>query len=284
MRYLITGSDGQLARCFLEKLPYDTTYAFNHKKLDITDEKSLKECIDYVKPSVIINCAAYNLVDKAEMDYDNAYKVNALSLKYMANFALKYKAKIIHFSTDYVFGDTKKEPYTEDDETKPLNKYGLSKLEGEKILSSNYENYLIFRVSWVYGKGKQNFVYKLLSWAKEKKELFISIDESSVPTSVIFISDYVIKALRNDLVGLWHLVPNGWASRYEFAKKVFEFLEVPCLINKAKQSDFSYPAKRPHFSAMNSSRIQKELNVKFDNWERYLYDFLKLDPFKGILQ
>ncbi|MGC9070589.1 MAG: dTDP-4-dehydrorhamnose reductase [Elusimicrobiales bacterium] len=283
MRYLITGASGQLALEFVKRLPYNETFAFDHSKLDISNERSIRECIDYVKPDVIINCAAYNLVDKAEIDYENAYKVNAVSLKYISDACQKYKTTIVHFSTDYVFGDTKDTPYNEYDEPRPLNKYGLSKLEGEKILSSNTQNYLIFRVSWVYGYGKQNFIYKLLRLVKEKKEIRISTDEVSVPVATTFIVENVLKALSYELKGLWHLVPLGWSSRYDFAKKILEFLNLDVELKKAKQSDFSLYAKRPHFSAMDSSRIQKEFGLRFDIWERYLYDFLKLNPFKEIV-
>lgn len=283
MRYLITGAGGQLALEFIKRLPSDKTFAFKHSELDIGNEKSLSQCLDYVKPAVIINCAAYNLVDKAETDYENAYRTNAAALKYIANLSKKYNAKVIHFSTDYVFGGDKTVPYTEKDDTNPINKYGLSKLEGEKNLISNAENYLLFRVSWVYGYGKQNFIYKLISWLKEKKDIAVSTDEVSVPCSTQFIVDVVIKSLQMDLCGLWHLVPLGLASRFEWAVKILKFLNIKADIKEAKQSDFNLAAKRPHFSAMSSQALARELGVSFSDWEKYLYDFLKKNSFKEIL-
>ncbi len=275
MKYLLTGAAGQLALEFIKKLDGVNLYAFEKSKLDVSKEKELKEIIDFVKPDVIINCSAYNNVDGAENDFENAYKVNSLALKNMALFSYKYKTKIIHFSTDYVFDGKKNELYTEDDKPQPLNKYGFTKLEGERLLKENYENYLIFRVSWLYGRGKQNFLYKLNEWSKKFDELKISTDEVSVPTLTSFVCDVVIKAFNNDLRGLFHLVPDGYTSRYNWAVKYFEVLKKDVKILEAKQKDFNLPAKRPSFSAMNNKLIKNELGIEVKSWDYYLERFLK---------
>ncbi len=275
MKYLLTGATGQLALEFIKKLDGVNLYAFEKSKLDVSKEKELKEIIDFVKPDVIINCSAYNNVDGAENDFENAYKVNSLALKNMALFSYKYKTKIIHFSTDYVFDGKKNELYTEDDKPQPLNKYGFTKLEGERLLKENYENYLIFRVSWLYGRGKQNFLYKLNEWSKKFDELKISTDEVSVPTLTSFVCDVVIKAFNNDLRGLFHLVPDGYTSRYNWAVKYFEVLKKDVKILEAKQKDFNLPAKRPSFSAMNNKLIKNELGIEVKSWDYYLERFLK---------
>jgi dTDP-4-dehydrorhamnose reductase len=275
MRYLITGANGQLAREFIRKLEGKNVYSFDREKLDISDERNLRETIDYVKPDIFINCAAYNNVDLAESEKEKSFSINSSALKNIALFSYKYKTKIIHFSTDYVFDGNKTELYRESDIPNPINIYGRSKLEGEKNLKSNYENYIIFRVSWVYGEGKQNFIYKLMNWAKNYRKLRISTDEISVPNSTSFIVNIVLKAIDNDLKGLWHLVSFGYVSRYEWAKKVFEILKIDIEIEKAKQNDFNLPAKRPHFSAMSNDNIRKVLGVDIKRWDEYLYDFLK---------
>jgi dTDP-4-dehydrorhamnose reductase len=275
MKYLITGAKGQLAREFIRKLEGKNVYYFDREKLDISDERNLREAIDYVKPDIFINCAAYNNVDLAESEKEKSFSINSSALKNIALFSYKYKTKIIHFSTDYVFDGNRTELYRESDIPNPINTYGRSKLEGEKNLKSNYENYIIFRVSWVYGEGKQNFIYKLMNWAKNYKKLRISTDEVSVPNSTSFIVNIVLKAIDNDLKGLWHLASFGYVSRYEWAKKVFEILKIDIEMEKAKQNDFNLPAKRPPFSAISNDNIRNVLGVDIKRWDEYLYDFLK---------
>ena len=274
MRYLITGADGQLAKEFIKNLKDKNIYYFNREKLDISNEKTLKEAIDYVKPDILINCAAYNNVDLAEVESDKAIQINSGAIKNIALFSYRYKTKIIHFSTDYVFDGDKKSLYTEDDNPSPINVYGRSKLLGEENLKNNYENYLIFRVSWVYGDGKQNFIYKLINWYKNNSKLRVSTDEVSIPTNTSLIVNVVLKAIDNDLKGLWHLTSSGHTSRYEWAAKVFEMLNIKIDIEKATQKDFNLMAKRPPFSAMSNENIKKILGVDIRRWDEYLYDFL----------
>lgn len=275
MKYLITGSDGQLAKEFIRVLPPDSTYHFTRLKLDITKESELKEAIDYIKPDIFINCAAYNNVDKAESEFDKALATNATSLKKIALFCEKYKTLIIHFSSDYVFSGEKTLPYTESDDPNPINKYGVTKLEGEKNLILNYERYIIFRVSWVYGDGVNNFINRFLTWAKGKEKIYVSIDEVSVPTSTVFIVNNTLKSMKDGLTGLWHLVPLGYTTRYDWALKISQILNLKIEIEKTTQDYFNLPAKRPKFSAMSSESICRELSLNFDYWERYFYEFMK---------
>lgn len=276
MKYLITGANGQLAKEFAKIIDGDL-FAYPREKLDISDEKELKDCIDFVKPSILINTAAYNNVDGAETDFEMAYKINAVSVGKLAEYCERYKTKIVHFSTDYVFGGKKEHiPYTEDDKPEPLNKYGFTKLEGEKNLIKNYENFIIFRVSWLYGKGKQNFIYKFKSWSEKSKMIKVSVDEVSVPTPVKMVAEVTMKAIKNDLRGLWHLIPDGFVSRYDWAKKINEILNLNIDLIKSSQSDFNSPAKRPEFSAMNNNKIKRDLSVGIKSWEEYLYDYLVL--------
>jgi len=180
----------------------------------------VKELFYREKPDIVINCAAYNLVDKAEEDYITAYKTNALGVRNLAYLSNKLNAFFVHYSTDYVFDGTKENGlYTEEDTPNPLNEYGKSKLTGERWIVEETENYLLFRVSWVYGRGKQNFIYKLIQWAKNNDYLKIAYDEISVPTSTRTIVEVTLKALDNGLTGLYHLTNSGYASRYEWAKK-----------------------------------------------------------------
>lgn len=269
MKILITGAKGQLAKEFIKKLS-DLGIDFmglSKQELDITDYEKVFEVFREIKPSVVINCAAYNLVDRAESYPFEAIKVNFLGVANLVYASNLYKAKLVHFSTDYVFDGTKEGLYTEEDEPNPLNEYGKSKLWGERFIQENMENYLIFRTSWVYGDGKQNFIYKLLQWAKEREVLQIAFNEVSVPTYTGFIVEKTLKALEKGLAGLYHLVPRGYASRYEWAKLALKLFGINKILIPVQKEIFNLPAKRPDFSAMSCAKIEKELEEEFEEWD-----------------
>jgi len=172
---------------------------------------------------------------------------------------------MVHYSTDYVFDGTKLRPYTEEDIPHPLNNYGKSKLLGEELIKQTIQdNFLIFRVSWVYGKGKQNFIYKLLQWAREKEVLQVAFNEVSVPTYTGFIVKKTLKALEKALRGLYHLVPRGYASRYEWAKLTLKLLGINKVLIPAQKEIFNLPVRRPDFSAMDCVKIEKKLEEEFE--------------------
>lgn len=275
MRYLITGASGQLALEFLRVIDNKDVHAYPREKLDITNESDVKDVIELVKPDIIINCASYNKVDDAELNYSDAFNVNSMALNYLVKYSMKYNTKLIHFSTDYVFDGLKNTPYTETDAPHPLNNYGKTKLYGEKNIIDNYDNFIIFRVSWLYGRGRQNFIYKLTQWTKSLKEIKISVDEISVPTSTEFVVEMVIKSINNDIRGLFHLVPSGFASRYIWAEKFIEISGIDVRLIKGVQSDFKLPAKRPSFSAMDNRKISDVLGVKIEGWDYYLEKYLR---------
>ncbi len=219
---------------------------------------------------IVINCAAYNNVDEAEKEPHQAYKVNALGA-YNLSVACRDKGiRLIHYSTDYVFDGTKQGVYTEEDKLNPINEYGKSKLFGELFIQEILDKYLIFRTSWVYGRGKQNFLYKLEQWAKERDVLKIAVDEFSVQTSTRTIVEVTMKAIDAGLTGLYHLVNSGYASRYEWAKEYFRIKGISKLILPAYQADFNLPARRPRWSVMSNDKICKELGVEVREWREEL--------------
>ncbi|MEO2069355.1 MAG: dTDP-4-dehydrorhamnose reductase [Desulfurobacteriaceae bacterium] len=286
MKYLIFGVQGQLGKEFVKWLSEGLVKSLNGKlvewvavgkeECDISDLDQVLEIFESVKPDVVINCAAYNLVDKAESDYVGAFRVNALGVRNLAFASRKYKSFLVHYSTDYVF-DGKKEGslYVEEDIPCPLSEYGKSKLTGEEFLREETDNYLLFRVSWVYGEGKQNFMYKLLSWVKNNEFLKVSYDEVSVPTSTRTIVEITLKALREGVRGLFHLTNTGYASRYEWAKFFFKVKGINKFIQPVSSEIFNLPAKRPKFSAMSNEKISKVLNVKIPTWEEELEGFIR---------
>jgi dTDP-4-dehydrorhamnose reductase len=278
MKYLITGRDGQLARAFIknfETRSIDFT-APNESKFDITEDKIVGEVVAAYKPDVIINCAAYNFVDRAEQDHEKAYAVNALGAKHLALAAARQKALLVHFGSDYVFDGLKESGlYAERDQVNPLNEYGKSKLSGEEMVREACDDVLIFRLSWVFGDGKQNFVCKLSEWANDNEYLKIACDEFSVPTRTDTIVDITLKSLDAGLKGLFHLTNSGFCSRYEWATCIAKYLGIKKFIRPVSMDVFHLPAKRPKFSAMSNMRLSDELNVSIPSWEEAVESFLR---------
>ena len=275
MKYLIFGKNGQLGKAFQEKLQTENVFALGHEECDVSDFDRLKEVFESYKPDIVLNCSAYNLVDKAETDFYNAYRINAYGVKNIAYLSKKYKAYFITYSTDYVFNGEKEGLYTEDDIPIPLNQYGKSKLTGEIwALEEGLDKFLIFRTSWVYGDGKQNFLYKLTEWSKNQEYLKIAVDEFSVPTSTRTLVEVTLKALKHGLTGLFHLTNSGYASRYEWAKEYLKLKGIKKLIYPAYQSDFNLPAKRPRWSSMSNEKISKALGIEIEDWKEEMKSFL----------
>jgi len=277
MKFLITGARGQLARefiAFFQEKGYGFA-ALSKEELDVSDFEKVYQTIKEIKPDIIINCSAYNQVDLAEKEKHLAYKVNTIGVYNLAISAREIKAKLVHYSTDYVFDGTKVGFYTEEDQPNPLNEYGKSKLFGEFFIQEVLENYLIFRVSWVYGKGTQNFLYKLEEWAKKQEVLKIVVDEFSVPTSTKTIVEVTLKALDAGLTGLYHLTNSGYASRYEWAKEYFRLKGINKLIYPALQADFNLPAKRPKWSVMSNEKISKALGIAIRDWREELKSLIR---------
>lgn len=275
VRYLITGKNGQLATEFLKRLGSEAI-GLSHSELDIGSLEPVLECLYTLKPQIIINCAAYNHVDQAESRYYDAIRTNTIGVRNLAYGAKRVGALLVHFSTDYVFDGKKATPYTEEDTPEPVNMYGRSKYMGELSIKEELVNYLILRVSWVFGEGRQNFIYKLLQWSREKEYLEIAQDETSCPTSTITIVDITLKALKERLTGLYHLTNSGYTSRYEWALFILRNLGIKKKIHPVPSSVFNLPAKRPAFSAMSNERISRLLSLSIPTWQDATLERLKL--------
>ncbi len=277
MKYLITGREGQLARAFIRKLEEISAEfsAPEESLLDITDREKTFDLVASYKPRVIINCAAYNLVDRAEQERDKAFAVNSAGPQILADAAERHGAFFVHFSSDYVFDGSKEGGlYTEDDPTNPLNEYGRSKLHGEKLVRQETRRFLCLRLSWVFGEGNQNFIHKLAEWSKGNEYLKIACDEFSVPTWTETVVDITLKALDQGMTGLYHLTNSGFCSRYEWAKMILSCLGINRFIRPVQMEAFNLPARRPGFSAMSNAKISGLLNVRIPSWEEAVKNFL----------
>lgn len=278
MKYLIAGKNGQLAQAFIRRFEEQSVdySAPEESVLNITDEKAAVEAVDACSPDIILNCAAYNLVDKAEQEKEKALLINAIGPEILARAAAKRNAIMVHFGSDYVFDGMKENNlYSETDPANPLNEYGKSKLAGEDRVMRECKQSLVFRLSWVFGDGQQNFIYKLRSWAQSSEYLKIACDEFSVPTSAHTVVDITLKALHQGLTGRYHLTNSGFCSRYDWAKLIWKQIGVSKFIRPVSMDSFNLPAKRPKFSAMSNEKISGLLNVSIPSWEEAVISFLR---------
>lgn len=270
MKYLITGKNGQLGRAFVKRFEAEGVeyYSAGSAELDITDRDAVEDAIASVRPGVIINCAAYNLVDQAEQEPDAAERVNASGPGILAAAARKRGITFVHYSSDYVFDGAKESGlYTEADFTRPLNAYGRSKLSGEQLVRHETDEYLIFRLSWVFGDGEQNFIAKLLSWVRGSEYIKIACDEFSVPTYTESIVDVTLNALRQGVRGLYHLTGSGFCSRYEWTKIILSAAGIEKFVRPVSMDSFRLAARRPKFSAMSNEAIARILGITIPHWE-----------------
>ncbi|MDI6801268.1 MAG: dTDP-4-dehydrorhamnose reductase [Thermodesulfovibrionales bacterium] len=269
MKVLITGAKGQLAGEFAKTLKTSDfeAAALNKEQLDISSFVSVMDAVSQYAPDVILNCAAYNLVDKAEENYDAAFSVNAIGVKNLAVACKKNNALLVHYSTDYIFDGRKEGFYSEADIPNPINKYGMSKLSGERMLMEETDNFLIFRVSWVFGEGRQNFLHKLSELADRSNILKIVCDQISVPTYTADIVRFTMLALNKGLRGIYHLTNSGYAARYEIARYFIDRIGSDNLILPVTSDYFPSAAKRPYFSAMSNAKLSKALGVEIPQWK-----------------
>ena len=274
-RFLIFGVNGQLGQefhsYFIKK--NISAKAVGRLEADITDFVKVEEIIQEYKPDIIINCTAYNAVDDAEDNKDLAYLINSQAVKNLANICKKQNIFLVHYSSDYVFDGKKGDVYTEADEPNPVSIYGKSKLKGEQEALDILSNVLVFRLSWVIGKGKQNFLYKLTQWAKNNSVLKISSNEISVPTFTNTIVKITLLSLEKELTGLYHLTNSGCASRYELAEKYIQKMGLKNILEPVLMETFSTKAKRPGCSAMSNQKISEALNISIPKWDEEIMKY-----------
>lgn len=252
------------------------TLVFDLPDSDITNKNHIKEIVS--SADVIVNCAAYTAVDKAEKEPDKALRVNAEAVGRLAVEATKKGRYIIHISTDFVFGDLKKTPQSETDAPNPLNVYGKTKLEGEKLLLKSAPDSSIIRVQWTYGNNGNNFVCKMISLAEKLPNLKVVEDQSGSPTSVSDVSDAILCFLRKRPRGLFLFAASGYTTRFETARLIFDELKIDKPLSPCLSEEFATSARRPLNSRFDCSKIDALLDFKRPCWDEALRDFIR----KGI--
>lgn len=274
---LITGANGQLGYDFqrlFDELK-EEYIATDRDDLDITDIEKVREFVKDKNIALIINCAAYNNVDKAEDEPELCKKLNTYAPRDLAIVAKEIGAEYITYSTDFVFDGEKKAPYTEEDIPKPLSIYGKSKYEGEKEVFKVKPDSFVVRTSWVFGIANNNFNKQVINWSKSKDELSIVDDQISSPTYSKDLAYYSWELIKTKKYGLYHLSNDGEASKYDQGKYVLDKIGWQGKLNRAKTKDFNLKAQRAEYTKLNSSKLEKVIGKKIPSWENGIDRFLE---------
>ena len=282
MKVVVTGKGGQLASELESLKGFDPNWTFiSEQDLDITNKLSVVGFFELNRFDLVINCAAYTAVDKAEDEKELAFKVNAEGTKNLLEACERMDAKFIHYSTDYVFDGSSKEPYTELDTPNPNSVYGASKRKGEEyILKNNKVKSVILRTSWVYSSYGNNFVKTMIRLGSEKKELGIVSDQIGSPTYAKDLAKDTLNILNNENYqwsrgDVFHYSNNGSCSWYEFADKIFEKTNTYVKLKKLKTEDYPTKARRPKYSLLDKSKFENTFNIQIRDWRTSLIDMLK---------
>ena len=265
--------------CAALAAPYGNFFFTDRTTLDITNLSNINDFITTNAIEVIINCAAYTAVDKAEDDIKAAEEVNTKSVEKLSLIAKERNIKLIHISTDYVFNGENFKPYTEDDTTSPNGVYGVTKLAGERVMQEiNPKDSIIIRTSWVYSSFGANFVKTMLRLGKERDSLGVIYDQVGTPTYARDLAKAIldiIPNIKNKQVAIYNYSNEGVLSWYDFSKEIMRMAKIECYINPIETKDYPTPAKRPHYSLLNKSKIKKEFNIDIPYWKDSLNECLK---------
>lgn len=287
MKILVTGKNGQLGKSINKMIvnnKRDNEFVFvGREELDQSKKNSITSYFENNNFDIIVNCAAYTAVDKAEEEKELADQVNHLAVAQLAEIANKQQAKLIHISTDYVFDGESIEPYLESDPTRPINTYGKTKLAGEKaVLNLMSRNAVIIRTSWVYSEYGNNFIHTILKLGKDRDKLSIVDDQVGSPTYAGDLAKVIINILQNEkfintelMTQVYHYSNLGECSWYKFTKKIFELSDTKCTIYPITTKQYPTPAKRPMFTVLNKNKIIKKFDINIPKWEDSLGRYIK---------
>lgn len=273
MKILVTGANGMLGQdlcpiledvgAFVIETDIDT--------LDITNTDIVSQAISDIRPDLVIHCAAYTNVDKAEEEPEKAEMINVTGTENVAKICGKLGIPLVYISTDYVFDGEKKGPYTPEDKPNPLNVYGKTKLAGEEAVKKYCVKYYIARTSWLYGHYGKNFVETMLEKAGAQQEIRVVDDQIGCPTWTVELANGILKLLAMPY-GTYHVCGSGNTSWYGFAKEIFKQSGIDAKLVPCLTEDFPRKAKRPNNSIMDNGKLCR-------NWETALHDYLELRNF-----
>jgi dTDP-4-dehydrorhamnose reductase len=281
MKILVTGANGQLGSelrfLSLNNNQHDWIFTDLHE-LDLSDLKNLDSNISKISPSLIINCAAYTSVDKAESENELANILNFKAVDLMSKWSSNNVKKFIHISTDYVFDGNSEVPLKEDELTAPINVYGSSKLKGENICLKNDINSIILRTSWVYSSFGNNFVKIMRNLMLKKKTISVVNDQIGSPTYAADLAEVILKIINNEqwIPGLYHYSNEGEISWFDFANDIKYFSKFKTQIDGISTKDYPTAAKRPKYSLLDKTKIKETYNIKVPFYRESLKKCIKI--------
>ena len=275
MNILITGCNGQLGNemQLLGKVnPQHQYFNTDVAQLDITNPKAIEEFVNNNAIDIIVNCAAFTAVDKAESSQELCHLLNAKAPEYLAAAVAKRGGYLVQVSTDYVFDGTNHTPYTEDEATCPNSVYGSTKLEGEKLAMAACANTMIIRTAWLYSTFGNNFVKTMIRLGQEKPELGVIFDQIGTPTYAGDLAAAIMAAINHGIVpGIYHFSNEGVISWYDFTKAIHRIAGITsCHVKPLHTTEYPTPAARPHYSVLDKTKIKQTYGIEIPYWEESL--------------
>lgn len=272
-KIVITGARGQLGTHLdmLSKNSANKWLATDVAELDLTDKEAVSRFFDTEKPDVIVNCAAYTNVDKAEDDAECAELINKTAVSYLAEECAKSGATLIHVSTDYVFGGDGNTPKSESDATSPLGVYGRTKLDGEKAVEASGCHHIIIRTAWLYSAFGNNFVKTMLRLTSEKERLNVVFDQTGSPTYAGDLADAIFEIVEKSLYeghdGIYHYTNEGVCTWYDLARETATLAgNDKCVISPCRSSEFPSKVERPHYSVLDKRKFKETFGIIPPYW------------------
>lgn len=269
---LVTGSKGQLGNEVQVLASSYSQFEFiftDVEELDICDRKAVENYFAKRKIDVLLNCAAYTAVDKAEEDVELCYRINEKAVGILGEIAAEYGTRVVHVSTDYVFDGTSYRPYTEDMPVCPATVYGKSKLAGELLLMDVCPAAVIVRTSWLYSSFGNNFVKTMIKLGRERDTLNVIFDQVGTPTYAADLADALLQIVSADkfIPGVYHYSNEGVCSWYDFTIAIHQIAGINCRVLPIESKDYPAKTPRPHYSVLNKKKIKTNYNIQIPHWE-----------------
>tara|TARA_B100001093_G_scaffold500181_1_gene550344 strand:- start:540 stop:1388 length:849 start_codon:yes stop_codon:yes gene_type:complete len=279
MKILVTGASGQLGQEFQNNVSKskDDFYFTDETELDITNKNHVLNYVSNNQIKLIINCAAYTNVNKSETNKKQAIKVNVDGVRNLVEVCEERKLKMIHFSTDYVYNSDNLNPIKENSNINPINYYGISKREGEKIIEKSLSDSIIIRTSWLYSKYGNNFVKTMIKKGKKGEKIYVINDQFGCPTFSKDLVDCTLNIIGSSKLNkhkVYNFSNEGYTNWFDFTKKIFELKKINCDIIPVDSNNFKTTANRPKFSVTDKSRIKDIFNITIRSWGEALEEFI----------
>ena len=277
MKVIVTGANGQLGYDVVKELQKQNIECFGatRKEFDIVDFEATEKFITDYRPDVVIHCAAYTAVDKAEDEQELCYLVNTSATENIAQICKKIDAKMLYISTDYIFDGTKYGFYEVDDKPNPINMYGKTKLLGEQAVQKLLDKYFIVRISWVFGEHGNNFVKTMLRLGNEHQELNVVADQYGSPTYTVDLAPLLIEMMKTNKYGIYHATNEGVCNWAEFAEEIFRVARMNVKVNHITTVEYPTKAKRPLNSRLSKKKLKSNFRQLTD-WENALKEYIKI--------